>query len=467
MPQGSLSRRRFLYLGGALAAGSALAARDPLSALASDPQAQTVNLTFWTPGGSAPYCREFSIIARNFEKIHPTIRISKQCGTGSQDFITVLLARIAAGNPPDTTILWDTPVSLGARGALTTLDHLMSTSPGVRMQNWPSAALASCQFKGKTYGLPVTAGTYCFWFNQDWFEKKGIPTSREKFPKTWDDLRKLSKEFTFWKSDRLVAAGYVPYFDSGDMDATFFIWSALNGGQIYDAHKQKYTIDSDENVAMMEYMLSWLNEEYRGDISKVMRSGNFAGAYPSQDPQGRPPAFTLGKRAMIVEGSWFMGDIYTTGPLKFHRYGLASFPVGPHGSKTTAGCWPNWLAIPQGSHHVQEAFQWLEYLSTTGVKLWFTITPDMPANKLVPQTLVPAVTVQHQGRAFALDAMRFFHHQLDIATPMWNSPIQSFSIDQLHKMRDRIMYKQAKPKQALAEAQRACQNQLERTLRSS
>src|SRR5437764_14266626 len=110
MPQGRLSRRRILYLGAALAAGGALAARDPLSALASDPAAQTVNLTFWTPGGSAPYCKEFSIIAHNFANLYPTIRISKQCGTGSQDFITILLARIAAGNPPDATILWDTPV---------------------------------------------------------------------------------------------------------------------------------------------------------------------------------------------------------------------------------------------------------------------------------------------------------------------------------------------------------------------
>src|SRR5213076_2883123 len=52
MTQGSVSRRRFLYLGSALAAGSALAVRGPLSALASDPEAQTINLTCWTPGGS-------------------------------------------------------------------------------------------------------------------------------------------------------------------------------------------------------------------------------------------------------------------------------------------------------------------------------------------------------------------------------------------------------------------------------
>src|SRR5438445_781221 len=47
--QRSLSRRGFLYLGSALAAGSAVAAHAPLSALASRPDDQAVTLTFWTP----------------------------------------------------------------------------------------------------------------------------------------------------------------------------------------------------------------------------------------------------------------------------------------------------------------------------------------------------------------------------------------------------------------------------------
>src|SRR5437899_1484962 len=113
MSHRSLSRRHFLHLSGALAAGGALAARAPLSALASPVEGQPITLTFWIPGGGGPFCAIFDTAGRNFTKLHPNIRLAKAlCGTGQQDFITVLLARIAAGNPPNASIIWDTPVSL-------------------------------------------------------------------------------------------------------------------------------------------------------------------------------------------------------------------------------------------------------------------------------------------------------------------------------------------------------------------
>ena len=459
MLQGPVSRRRFLYLGGALAAGGALAGRTPLSALASHAHDQTVTLTFWTPGGSARYCNEFSVIEHNYERLHPNIHMTKvQCGTGQQDFLTVLLARIAAGNPPDATIYWGTPVSLAVRGAVVALDDMMAHSQYAQKSDWPASALASCAWNGKTWGLPVTAGTYAVWYNADWFAKKGIPTSRDKFPKTWDDLRKLSREFTYWKNGRLVTAGYIPMANTGsgaDLTATFFVWSALNGGQLYDAKNKKYTIDAEPNVAMMEYMVSWLNEEYKGDMAAVDRSGNWTGYV---DAKGRPPAFQTGRLAMMEQGFWFMGDVESY-PRTFEDYRVASYPVGPGGSKTVSGYWPNWVIIPQGSKHPKEAFDWLDYLSGVGVRLWFSVTPDLPANKKVPY-LLPTVAVQKRGKAFAEDMTRFFHHQLDISIPMWNSPVQDFATDQLLKAAAHIMHKVAKPKDALAEAQRACQNQL-------
>src|SRR5207248_2317981 len=101
---------------------------------------------------------------------------------------------------------------------------------------------------------------------------------------------------------------------------------------------------------------------------------------------------------------------------------------------------------------------------TIGMQTWFTNVPDLPANKTVPTDLVPSVLKQKRGKAVAVDIVRFFRHQVDIATPMWNSPVDSFATDQMMRAVSRIMYKQAKPKDALAEAQHACQSQLQRVL---
>lgn len=452
-----VSRSRFLQVSGALATGGALAARSPLSALASRVGDQAVPLTFWTPGGSARWCNSLDTNARSFEQLHPKIHLNKvQCGTGQQDFQQVLLSRIASGNPPDALIWWDTPVGLAVRGALMPLDDLMAHSRSSQKKNWPASALASCQWGGKTYGLPATAGTMAMWYNADWFAKRGISTDRASFPKTWDGLRKLSKEFTSWRGDRLVTAGFIPMNPSdGNFSAWIYIWSALNGGRLFDAANHKYTIDAEPNVAMMEYMLSWLNEEYKGNMRAVQRL---------RAGQNAPPAFQNNQQAMVEQGFWFMGDIYNSPP-KFKVYGVASYPVGPGGTKTVSGYWPNWLVIPQGSPHAQEAFQWLDYLGSVGIKLWFSITPDLPTNTTVPY-LVPSVTVQNAGKVFADDVTRFFHQQLAVSIPMWDSPVQGFANDQIHRAVDRIMHKVTKPKDALAEAQRTCQAELDRVLKT-
>ncbi len=56
----------------------------------------------------------------------------------------------------------------------------------------------------------MTAGVYSMWYNQDMLDAKGIPSDRASFPKTWDEMRRMSKEFTVWDGDRLVSAGFMP-----------------------------------------------------------------------------------------------------------------------------------------------------------------------------------------------------------------------------------------------------------------
>ena len=71
------------------------------------------------------------------------------------------------------------------------------------------------------------------------------------------------------------------------------IWSALHGSQLYDAAHRKYTNDAEPNVTMIEYVVDWLNQEYKGDFAKVTRSGNWEG----DEIEGRrPPSSTSAKR---------------------------------------------------------------------------------------------------------------------------------------------------------------------------
>ncbi|MCK6626210.1 MAG: substrate-binding domain-containing protein [Anaerolineae bacterium] len=480
-PAKTLSRREFLRFAGLTGAAAYLTAcgqttpaqeggqASPIAAAQATPaeaaaSAEKVTVSFWTPGGSDVFCQGFNTIAQNFEKVEPGLDISEvQCYSGDEAYNEVLLANIAAGNPPDSTILWTSPVAFAARNALEPLDELMAGSKYSQLENWPAGVLASCQFKGQTYGLPATAGTFGIFYNQEMFEARGISTNREDFPKTWDELRKLSKEFTQWNGDKLESAGFIPWTNPGDvfgMAVEIAIWSALNGSQLFDATNLKYTIDSEQNIEMMAYALEWLEEEYQGDLVKIRASGNWGGYV---NDQGQPSAFHEGKLAMVVQGFWYTGDFYTA-EAKFEEWNVAPFPVGPQGSQSVTGYWPNWLVIPKGSKHVAEAFKYLDYMAGEGIKVWFANIPDLPANKKVPPDLIPAVVIEKRGQEFAEEVTAFFRRQLDVATPMWTSPIQDFANDQIGRTVEQILSKTASPQEALAEAQKVCQAELNKVL---
>ncbi|NJO35455.1 MAG: hypothetical protein HC869_22600, partial [Rhodospirillales bacterium] len=423
------------------------------------------SVNFWTPGGSAAYCANFNAISAKFTEANPNIKVGNaQCGAGDQNFLEVLLARIAAGNPPDATIVWDSPVSLAVRGALEPLDDLMKGSQYSQIENWPAGVLASCQWQGKTYGLPTAAGTYAMYYNAGLFEKKGISAKREDFPKTWEDLRKLSKEFTVWDGDTLKSTGFLmtpPVLDQVEMNGG----AALNGGQFYDSANSKFTIDSEQNIGMMQFFLEWFNDEYKGDLNAVNAAGNWS-FYA--DNNGRPPEFQNGSMAMQSSGFWVGGDMYGSEVKpEAENWNVASYPVGPSGSGTKSGYWPNWMVLPKGAKKRDQGFKYMDYMSAVGVLAWFDVVPDMPTNKNVDVSkLLPKVVSEKRGEEFARDVLKFFFDQLNVATPMWTSPIQNFANDQVTRMVEQVFTKAATPQDALAEAQKACQTELDKVLKT-
>lgn len=442
-----VSRRTFLR-------GSAVALALPSAAFA---QAEGA-LLLWLPGGSDLFCKIHTGLLDKFSASASLGPATTVCGLGQDtEFTQALIGSITAGSPPDISMLWDSPVALGAQGAFMPLDAMMAGSK-ISIDTWPAGLLSSCQFKGQTFGLPVTAGVYSMWYNQELFEAKGISSARADFPKTWADIRALSKEFTVWDGDKLAVAGFVP----PRVPETMAIWSALNGGMLYDEANLRYTIDSEQNIEMMNFFLDWLNEEYKGDVNLIDRSGNFSDGYPNATT-GLGPAFREGRLAGMQSGSWLMGDIYGDPAPVFERWNLAPHPVGPSGAASVSGTWPNWFVIPVGSKNPQAAFDYLSYLSTEGVVDWYAQIPDVPTNLQV-QAKAPQGLVDKRGAEFADDVTAFLAEQAAVVTPMWNSPVQSFGADQVARALEKIYTKASPVAEVLAEAQLAAQAELERVL---
>jgi multiple sugar transport system substrate-binding protein len=419
---------------------------------------EAVTMSFWTPGGSEPFCQGFNTMAADFMKSNPGITIEEaQCYAGQDSYNEVLLSAIAGGTPPDATVLWTSPAAFAVRNVLEPLDDFMATSQAAKVSDWGPGVLASCQVGGKTYGLPVTASTYGIYYNPNMLDAKGISSKPEDFPKTWDELRRLSAEFVVWNGDTLEQVGFLPWTDA--VQTT--IWSAANGTQIYDAANQKYTMDSEQNAEMFQFLVDWLDEQYRGDWVAVQSAANWGGAV---DGQGRPPMFPGGKTLGMMDGFWYAGDFYTN-DAAFDNWLVTGVPVGPSGSKEVSGYWPNWLVIPKGTDHAADMFKYFDYIAGQGVLTWYAVTPDLPASAAVPSIPAPASLVERRGQEFADATTAFFRKQLDIAAPMWNSPIQDFANDQLTRAAERILSKEAPVADVLAEANAACQAELDKVLK--
>ena len=185
------------------------------------------------------------------------------------------------------------------------------------------------------------------------------------------------------------------------------------------------------------------------------------GAYA--DSQGRPPAFQENLYAIYNSGFWVCSDMYAA-EMKFERWNVAPYPIGPSGKETASGYWPNWLVIPEASPHPDEAFDYIDYMSAIGVQTWFDNIPDLPTNANVPTDLVPIKVVENRGQAVAEDVTNFFRYMLEISIPMWASPVEDFYLDKLSLALEQIISKQASPEDALGEAQRASQEELDKVL---
>lgn len=385
-----------------------------------------------------------------FEKMYPNIKVNYQNPGNDQGYEETLLGRIASGDAPDVAIIITTPAEYAARGSLLPIDDYMKSAKFAKPDAIFPAPLASCQWQGKTYGLPSSAGAGSLFVNTSKFTEKNIPFSRDTFPKTWTDLKALSKELTVIENGEVKQAGYVPFVGN---EWLYPAWSALNGGVLYDVGTNTYKLDSDPNVQWLDFWLGWLDDQYGGNLEQLTIAGNWGDVYPDQ-------AFNQGRSAISHSGSWAVTDAEI--PFAFD---VAKFPVGPSGSKSVTAFYPNWWSIPKGAKHPDEAFLFIEFVATKGWETWYSAIMDTPSWKQFPSNVLTTKLVSNVGQEKATDFNKFFADYLNDAVPMWNSPIEQFAQQTINTSIGEVLNKKKKPKEALAEAQQICQAKLQEVLK--
>jgi multiple sugar transport system substrate-binding protein len=158
------------------------------------PAAETATISWWNQYSTETTKVVIPQIVDQFQELNPSITVDYEISggpPGGGDYIEVLLTRIAAGSAPDSITLWSPPSQFGARGSLLSIDDFMANAKIATPDAFYEGPLKSCQWQGKTYGLPASAGAGCIFFNTDKFEEKGLSTKRDDFPTTWAEMADL------------------------------------------------------------------------------------------------------------------------------------------------------------------------------------------------------------------------------------------------------------------------------------
>ncbi len=179
------------------AAPTAAAVAEPTTSAAPTVAASGGQVTIeWANGWSSAVTQEvLPLIVADFEKTYPNVKVKYENPGPSQGYTEGILARLASGSPPDVFYMTSTPTEYAARGSLVDISDYMTSAKYAKPDAFFAGPIASCQWQGKTYGLPTSAGASAIYSNVSLFKQKNISSARADFPKTWDDTRRISKEF--------------------------------------------------------------------------------------------------------------------------------------------------------------------------------------------------------------------------------------------------------------------------------
>ncbi len=367
-------------------------------------------------------------------------------GAYSGSFNETIMMRIASGDPPDAILHYSSPIAYAARGTCLQLDDLIAAGSPMSRTDIVDSAWQCVTWQGKTWGVPLSGSHDAMWYNVDVLQQNGIPTDRDKLPKTLDDVKALSAKLTKYEGDTLKLCGETPWVQMWGFPGMV----VANGGLLWDG--EKYSINHPKNAELVKYWIDWIDEMYKGDIDKLKAQGTFGDPYPGT-------LFANKVQVMESAGLWSL----THYPPEINIQ-IDVMPTGPSGTRHATSNYPNLMFIPTGAKHIKEGFQLISYFATEGAVEWWDRWSDVPYWTKLPPDKAPKDLIARVGQEKALEFTKFARDYLSEVVVQWNSPIEDLATDEIFRAVDQALHKKIEPQAALDKAQEIVKAKLDEVL---
>lgn len=267
------------------------------------------------------------------------------------DYNEKLLIAIAGGVAPDIALIDAGVVStnLAHSGVILPIDDFIdrSTVEDLESRFYPPAWEAF-NYEGKTYGLRITSNNIAYVYNMDWLNAHGLPAPSDDW--LWSDWVEYAQLLSDPDNERW---GTTP----ADSAWTWlpFLWQ--NGGEFFNSDRTRALFHSQAGVEALELQVEMVHD------------------YRAAKPLGAPGGFADERVAMAIAGPWNLRPWRDT--LSF-EYDFVFLPGHRERASNLGG---EGFAIFSQSSHPQEAYNFIEYVTTTPeiaigfARTWWTVPP--------------------------------------------------------------------------------------------
>lgn len=309
----------------------------PINAMAETNEEISGAITIWEHDFSV----EDSLISviEGFSEQYPNVEVDYEIKADG-DYYSILQTAIQSGDGPD--LFWT------HGNATTTMADLVSNNACADLKDSvdfgfiSDSAMELATIDDGIYSVPwMTMDTRTCYYNKDMFEENGwkVPTTFSEF----EELLKSIKE-----------AGITPISMSYAPWSLLFLYEPMMAGYDpeYTAGLQDYSVKATDQPARdaMQKMVDWANEGYFGD--------NWFGVI---DNSAQILAFTTGRAAMNIAGSWDAATISLNNPDL--NYGAFAIPA-EDGTTGLVGTAANGFSVNAASENMEAAKAFANYCAT-------------------------------------------------------------------------------------------------------
>lgn len=333
-------------------------------------------------------------------------------------------ALLAANIAPDVLFLNNINFPIYASNeSFLDLEPYLQKSASLKASDFYPQTLEGFRWQGKLQGIPRDASNLVVFYNQELFDKAGLPYPKDGW--TYDEMIEIARKLTVDADGDKHPEQFGMSFDKRSLFWLPYVWSA--GGDIFNADRSEFMLTKPEALKGLQLAADLRHKHHVAPTSAEAGSAAMA------------QLFTQKKLAMLLTGRWSVTTFRKDVPFKWD---IAPFPKGPAGSIVDADA-SGWV-ISKTCPAPDKAWKLIEFLASKQVSEAFT-KPGLiiPARKDVAESDVFLAPGEQPKRA------KVFIDALQTGRPMPTMPYWNVVTDELDQALEPVWEGRETPEVAL------------------